>query len=214
MRRGLDPGVALSGWVLVVAASQRLQGATLAWVGMLVIVLALGSSARRLLSMLRRGVWFLLALVLSHVWMVPGERALPWLGGLSPTFSGIDLALTQAVRVLIALGMVALVMRCYRPHQLAAGLASMASALPLPLQWTEAFGRRLDLTLQLVSTNDGSASLRVMWRDLLARSNAPILDNQLPDRPVDFAASMRPVAWYDRAAVLILLSGALAIACR
>lgn len=195
------------------AVSQRLQGATLACAGMLVIVLALGLSSRRLLSMLRRGVWFLLALFLSHVWMVPGERALPWLGGLSPTFAGIDLALTQAMRVLIALGMVTLVMRCYRSHQLAAGLASMASALPLPLQWAESFGRRLDLTLQLVSTNDGRASLRAIWRDLLAQRNAPIFDNQLPNRPIDFAVSMRPMAWYDRAAVLILLSGALAIAC-
>lgn len=199
---------------MIMAASQRLHGVALAWVGMLVIALALGLSARRLLAMFRRGVWFLLALFLSHVWMVPGERALPWLGGLSPTHAGIDLALTQSVRVSIALAMVALVMRWFRPHQLAAGLASLARALPVPTHWAVAFGRRLDLTLQQVCTNDGKASLRAMWLDLVTRNESPSIGTQLTDRLAGLAASMQPTAWYDRAAILTLLSGALVIACR
>lgn len=139
----------LLGLSVLLAASSR-QGTELSLAFLLLAVAAIIAARVHLFLLVRRSRWLLLAMLVLFGWMTPGTP-LPGLPG--ATREGLQLAADNLERFLIALAVVALILKVLPPVRLVAGLRSLLAPLALLNLSRDRIAVRLALTMQEVESS-------------------------------------------------------------
>lgn len=151
MNRPHPASLLLLGFAVLVAASSR-QGAALYLSGALLATTATFAAAARWRALLGRSRWLLLSLLVLFGWMTPGT---PVPGVPGATAEGLALAAEHLMRLLLALAVVALLLRTLAVAELVAGVrALMAPLAPFRVS-RDRFAVRLALTLNEVEAARG-----------------------------------------------------------
>jgi energy-coupling factor transporter transmembrane protein EcfT len=147
----------LLGLSVLLAASSR-NGMELLLDFLLLAVVALVAARSHFWLLLRRSRWLLLAMLLMFGWLTPGTP-LPGLPGASR--EGLLLAAENLERFLLALAVVALILKVLPPVQLVAGIRSLLAPLALLSISRDQIAVRLALTMQEVeSSRNGDPKAR------------------------------------------------------
>ena len=141
------PAAQILTWCLLVATLQALRPAALLSVAGLLLLATLSVSGRKFLHLLRRTRWVMLSLLLIYAWSTPGQALLPQLGAFSPTHEGMTDGSLQLLRLLAALGGLAMLLDRLHRQQLIAGLYVLFAPLRLVGLSRERAAVRLALTL-------------------------------------------------------------------
>ncbi len=172
---------------------QLLQGRSLA-AGCAV---ALGLSAllarARLVRLLRRSRYLLLAIGVMFALFTPGQRVLADPSWLPLTIEGLMLAATHGGRLLIAIALVAVLLQRMQPGDLVQGLAVLSSPLRLLGADPRRLAVRLSLVLEMVADQH-----KPDWKHWL---DAPAADSI----PSSIRISARRFGWPDGLALAALL---------
>ena len=144
----------LLGLAVLLAASSRHGTALVAGTLGLALV-ALIAAASDLRQLLRRSRWLLLTMLVMFGWLTPGTPV-PLVPG--ATQEGLLLAAENMARLLVALSVVALILKALSPPELVAGIRSLLAPLVLLNVSRDRIAVRLALTLNEVeaSRNGGS----------------------------------------------------------
>jgi len=139
----------LLGLAVLLAASFR--DGTVLWLGALGLSLvALLSAASDLRLLLRRSRWLLLTMLVMFGWLTPGTPV-PLIPG--ATQEGLLLAAENIARLLVALSVVALILKSLSPPELVAGIRSLLVPLALLNISRDRIAVRLALTLNEVEAS-------------------------------------------------------------
>lgn len=134
------------GFAVLVAATAT-EGWRLAAATTIIVGIAACTAPDHLRPLLRRTRWLLLTLVALFGWLTPGTP-LPWVPGASE--EGLVLAAAHGARLLLALAVVAMLLRYLAPAELVAGVRSLLAPLaPLGVP-RDRIAVRLALTLDEV----------------------------------------------------------------
>ena len=160
----IHPAVRLLAWGCVVAMGQSLEGwGLLAAIGA-TIGMGLAMALGHLRRLVRRARFLLLTIGLLFVCGTPGEALLPWMGMLSPTAEGVSMAALHGGRLVLVIGLLALLLEFTTPDALVAGVYGLLkpfAALP-----RERVALRLMLVLQYAEEQKGQGRRR-SWREWL-----------------------------------------------
>lgn len=131
----------------------------------LVLLATFAMAGRKFFHLLRRTRWVMLSLLLIYAWSTPGQPLWPQLGAFSPTHEGMADGLVQLLRLLAALGGLAILLDRLHRQQLIAGLYTLFMPLRLFGLSRERAAVRLALTLHYaeVAMMRGTQS----WQDTL-----------------------------------------------
>lgn len=139
----------LLGLAVLLAASSR--DGTALWSGAMGLVLvALLAAASDLRLLLRRSRWLLLTMLVMFGWLTPGTPV-PLIPG--ATQEGLLLAAENIARLLVALSVVALILKSLSPPELVAGIRSLLVPLALLNISRDRIAVRLALTLNEVEAS-------------------------------------------------------------
>lgn len=144
----------LLGLAVLLAASSRHGTALLAGALGLALV-ALIAAASDLRQLLRRSRWLLLTMFVMFGWLTPGTP-LPLVPG--ATQEGLLLAAENMARLLVALTVVALILKALPPPELVAGIRSLLAPLALLNVSRDRIAVRLALTLNEVEASRNGVS--------------------------------------------------------
>lgn len=160
----------LLGLAVLLAATSR-HGMALSLAFLLLAFVAIIAARIHLSLLIRRSRMLLLAMLVMFGWMTPGTP-LPGLPG--ATREGLLLAAENIERFLIALAVVALILKNLRPAQLVAGIRSLLAPLALLNLSRDRIAVRLALTMQEVesSRNGDTGNRHDVERVLLLPSQA------------------------------------------
>lgn len=159
-------------WLVGVALVQFLPVSVLAGVALGCALFSCVLARSRLLRLLRRTRFLLLAIFVLFAWFTPGEAILAAWPRISPTHEGLRLAAEHLARLFTVLSSVAMLLERLPPERLVGGLR----ALCRPLGWVGLPADRASVRLLLVlryvefSTEDGLGDWRA-W--LLGEGPAP-----------------------------------------
>lgn len=194
------PAARLLVWGAAAVAVQALQDLPLYVSATAAVALAALLSAARLLRLLRRTRWLLLAIALLFGFSTPGVLLAPDLGAFSPTADGLHLAATHLARLLAVLASLALLLELTPPEALVGALyAVLAPAARLGLDRS-----RIAVRLMLVMRYAESARAGA-WREWLEPAVA-----EMPQRIVLTRVPWRRSDAATVAAALLALAGLLA----
>lgn len=193
----LHPVHRLCCWLLAVVAVQSLSG----WSLMPALPLVLFGGRAVVVRWLRlawRARWLLLSLLAVLAWGVAGEPVLVDGGVWIPTWEGLAAGLTQAGRLLLVLGAVALLLETTPPEQLMAGCHGLLRALVAPLRVLPRSIRprpdvnravvRLSLALHYAARAPKGGWQHLLDPDPAAEAPATVRLALPPARAVDWAA--------------------------
>ena len=133
-------------------------------VSVLLLVFGGRSSWVRLIGLIRRSKWLLLAILLATSLSVPGEHLFP---GLGLTQEGLTQAGLQIARLIAALAALSWLLQVGHEQLLAAllGLGVVVSFRRKPAPWVLRSAIRIALVLELLENS------KMHWRDLLAAND-------------------------------------------
>ncbi|MDP2825445.1 MAG: CbiQ family ECF transporter T component [Sulfuritalea sp.] len=157
MKRPHSASLILLGLAVLVVASSR-EGMTLfiSCLGLGIVALIAATFHLRLL--LRRSRWLLLTMLVMFGWLTPGTPLPVILGA---TQEGLLLAAENSARLLVAISIVALILKALSPTELVAGMRSLLAPLALLRISRDRIAVRLALTLEEVEASragpDGEA---------------------------------------------------------
>ena len=195
--RVLHPAVATALVGLLLVGSQQLSGIPLAAACLAAVAAAVAGARRRLLRMLRRSRFLMLAIVVMFAWFTPGQRLFAEPGWLSPTFEGLLLAAIHGGRLLIALALVTLLLERLPAAELLQGLSTLARPLSV-IGWdADRLAVRLSLVMRLATESSGQD-----WRRWLDDADDTTMPQSVEISAHPFGASD---AW-----VMLLVTAALA----
>ncbi len=190
----LHPAVRLLLWCALVMVGQGLTGSGLAVSTLGVLLLGGFFAGGHLRRLIRRARFLLLTLALVFVCATPGEALLPLLGAASPTAEGLLLAAQHGGRLVLVLGLLALLLQFTPSAQFVAGVFGLLkpfAAWGLP---REKMALRLMLVLQYAEERKGEGRLE-SWRQWLhwlegedSVASAPVSLAVAPLKTADFAA--------------------------
>jgi energy-coupling factor transport system permease protein len=141
------PAAQILVWSMLVATLQALEWSALLIAAGLVLLATLAVSGHKFFHLLRRTRWIMLSLLLIYAWSTPGQAAWPSLGAFSPTREGLLDGSLQLLRLLAALGALAVLLDRLHRQQLIAGLYTLFALLRLIGLSPERAAVRLALTL-------------------------------------------------------------------
>lgn len=141
------PAAQILVWCLLVASLQALEPAGLMIAAGLVLLATFAMAGRKFFHLLRRTRWVMLSLLLIYSWSTPGQPLWPQLDTFSPTHEGMADGLIQLLRLLAALGGLAILIDRLHRQQLIAGLYTLFMPLRLFGLSRERAAVRLALTL-------------------------------------------------------------------
>ncbi|MCK7502273.1 MAG: tRNA pseudouridine synthase A [Comamonadaceae bacterium] len=139
----------------------------------MIVALAAAFAAPRLLRLLRRTRWLLLALVVLFVWATPGVLLFLDLGSLSPTADGLSLAWAHGARLIVILASLALLLEFTPTDEFVGALYGLMRPLSFIAVDRARIAVRLMLVMQYVESPPAAR-----WRDWLRPSAHPT-----PPRP-------------------------------
>lgn len=141
------PAAQILAWCLLVATLQALGPGTLLVAAGLILFATFAASGRKFLHLLRRTRWIMLSLLLIYAYSTPGQALWQRLGAFSPTYEGMTDGTLQLLRLLAALGGLAMLLDRLHRQQLIAGLYTLFAPLRLIGVSRERAAVRLALTL-------------------------------------------------------------------
>jgi len=144
----------LLGLAALLAASSR-DGTVLFLGGLGLALVALLAATSHLHLLLRRSRWLLLTMLVMFGWLTPGTPV-PLIPG--ATQEGLLLAADNLARLLIALSIVALILKALSPPELVAGIRSLLAPLALLKISRDRIAVRLALTLNEVEASRNPVS--------------------------------------------------------
>lgn len=167
-------------WLFGVSLIQLLPGALL--VPAVALCLAAGGvfARVRMLRLVRRIRFLLLAIVVLFAWFTPGEAAIVDLPLLSPTREGALLALEHGGRLIAVVCCVALLLEALPPARLVSGMYVMCRPLALIGVPPERLALRLLLVLHYVETAGGDGARD--WKTWLLDGDAGPAEKMLLSR--------------------------------
>lgn len=159
------PAAQILTWCLLVVMLQALELRLLLLAAVLLLLATFAVSGRKFLHLLRRTRWIMLSLLLIYAYSTPGQALWHRLGMFSPTHEGLTDGSVQLLRLLAALGGLAILLDRLHRQQLIAGLYALFAPLRLLGLSRERAAVRLALTLHYaeVAMMRGSRS----WQDTL-----------------------------------------------
>lgn len=157
------PATRLIVWAGLVVLVQLARGPLLGGFGLFIGAVALMFAARRSWALLRRIRYLLLVSVVLFAFFTPGELALPWLGPMSPSLEGLGLALTQGLRLVAVVLLVALLLEHTDERALVSGMLTLSRPLSLLGLSSLRLAVRLLLVFRYVENPSAGG-----WRGLLA----------------------------------------------
>lgn len=158
------PATRLIVWAALVVLVQLARGPLLGGFGLFIGVVALRFAARRSWLLVRRVRYLLLVSVVLFAFFTPGELALPLLGQVSPSLEGLGLALTQGLRLVAVVLLVALLLEYTDERALISGMLTLSRPLSLLGMSSERLAVRLLLVFRYVESPPAGG-----WRSLLAK---------------------------------------------
>jgi len=159
------PATRLVVWAALVVLVQLARGPLLGGFGLFIGGAALMFAALRSWSLLLRIRYLLLVSVVLFAFFTPGELVLPWLGPVSPSREGLALALTQGLRLVAVVLLVALLLEFTDERALVSGMLTLTSPLSLLGMPSRRLAVRLLLVFRYVESPPAEG-----WRGLLAAS--------------------------------------------
>jgi len=190
------PAVRLLVWGATAVSAQLLNLVPLALFTLVIVALAVAFSAPRLLRLLRRTRWLLLALVVLFVWATPGVLLFPDLGTLSPTSDGLFLAWVHGARLIVILASLALLLEFTPTDEFVGALYGLMRPLAFLAVDRSRIAVRLMLVMQYVESPPAGR-----WRDWLQPSAHPT-------PPGRIVLKRMPLRMRDGFVVLLLALGA------
>lgn len=158
------PATRLIVWAALVVLVQLARGPLLGGFGLFIGAAALMFAARRSWALVRRIRYLLLVSVVLFAFFTPGELALPWLGSASPSLEGLRLALTQGLRLVTVVLLVALLLEHTDELALVSGMLTLSRPLSLFGMSSARLAVRLLLVFRYVENPPAGG-----WRGLLAK---------------------------------------------
>lgn len=101
-------------------------------------------------SLVIRFKWLFLVMLLILSFSTPGEHLQHWPLAISPTYEGLQLAMTQVMRIIVILAVLSLILALNTRSQLISGFYVLASPLQYIGLKVDRFAARLWLTLHYV----------------------------------------------------------------
>jgi hypothetical protein len=190
------PAVRLLVWGVAAVSAQLLDQVPLALFTLMIVSLAVTFAAPRLLRLLRRTRWLLLALVVLFVWATPGVLLFPDLGSLSPTADGLFLAWAHGARLIVILASLALLLEFTPTDEFVGALYGLMRPLSFIAVDRARIAVRLMLVMQYVESPPAAR-----WRDWLQPSAHPT-------PPGRIVLKRMPLRMCDGFVVLLLALGA------
>lgn len=166
----LHPTVRLVLWGAAVASTQLLPLYGLTALGGMILPAAALLSKVRFFLLLKRARWLLLSIAILFALATPGVLLMPELASLGPTREGITLGLTQLMRLVLVLAMLAVLLQFTPLDDLVSGLYGLLR----PLAWLGLDRGRAALRLLLVLRYVESAPPAANWREWLEREDSPV----------------------------------------
>jgi len=161
------PVVRLLVWGVAAVAAQFAAGPSLAVLVAVSFGVAAAFARVRLVRLLRRSRWLLLALFSLFAWATPGVLLVPNMASMSPTVDGLFLGATHLGRLIVVLASLALLLQVTPPEDLVGAFFKLLAPLT-------SFGvdrGRIAVRLLLVIEYVESAQPHT-WRDWLEPSAA------------------------------------------
>lgn len=141
------PAAQILAWCLLVAVLQIVGARVLIMAAGAVLLATLMVSGHKFSHLLRRTRWIMLSLLAIYAFSTPGEALLPGAGALSPTREGLADGALQLLRLLAALGALAILLDRLHRQQLVSGLYTLFWLLRFLGLSRERAAVRLALTL-------------------------------------------------------------------
>lgn len=195
-----NPAVRLLVWGGTAVAAQLLHGSLLYLLSALAVALALSFSRARLLRLLRRTRWLLLAIALLFSFATPGLLLLPEWGAVSPTVDGLILAGTHLARLITVVASLSLLLEYTPSDQFVGALYGLMAPASCVGVDRGRIAVRLMLVMHYVESARGGG-----WREWLEPS--------APNGPECIVLTRTPWRWHDIVAVgvaLLAVAGLLA----
>ena len=146
----MHPVIRILGVMLLAILVQVASVAMLMLIGGVVVAVNLYVGRATLFRLLRRSRWLILMLLTIYAFATPGEYVAGWPFAFAPTHEGLQAGVSQAIRLGIMLGGIALLLSTTTRRDLIAGIY----LLLLPFRYfgisPEKFAARLWLTLHYV----------------------------------------------------------------
>ncbi|OHC60341.1 MAG: hypothetical protein A2040_05565 [Rhodocyclales bacterium GWA2_65_19] len=170
MKRPHPASLILLGLAVLAAASSR-DGGALYLASLVLTLAALFVAGGHLRLLLRRSRWLLLTMLIMFGWLTPGTP-LPNLPGASQ--EGLLLAADNIARLIVALSIVALILKVLPPPELVAGMRSLLAPLAFLGVSRDRIAVRLALTLNEVeAARNGATGKLSMARMLTLPATVP-----------------------------------------
>lgn len=169
----VHPTTQILSWCLSVFILQRLAITVLLLVTLMIVLLALRLSPRKLMQLLKRTRWVMLSILLIYAYTTPGHALWNALGLYSPTLEGLYDGASQGLRLLAALSGLAVLLDRLHRNQLISGLYTLFA----PLGWLRISRERLAVRLALTLHYAEIAMLKKQtWQQMLQALFKPQLD--------------------------------------
>ncbi|OHC72978.1 MAG: hypothetical protein A3H93_10770 [Rhodocyclales bacterium RIFCSPLOWO2_02_FULL_63_24] len=163
MKRPHPASLILLGLAVLAAASSR-DGRALYLASLVLTLAALFVAGGHLRLLLRRSRWLLLTMLIMFGWLTPGTP-LPNLPGASQ--EGLLLAADNIARLIVALSIVALILKVLPPPELVAGMRSLLAPLAFLGVSRDRIAVRLALTLNEVEASRNGATGKLSMARML-----------------------------------------------
>ena len=152
----MHSGLILFFWLAGIVLLQQLSGVPLAGMALISLLLAGWVARSRIVRLLRRIRFFLLAIFVFFAWFTPGEALLVSLPAVSPTREGLQLSLSHAGRLIVTVCWVAILLQAMSLERLVSGVYALCRPLAVFGFSAERLAVRLVLTLRYIEHDTDS----------------------------------------------------------
>lgn len=198
----LNPATQLGLWMVTGIFALNLEPSISVGVALIVAALAGVYAPLNFVRLLKRSRWLLVSVALVFLLMAPGSGISTVYGLSVPSVEGLRLALDQIGRLVLAMAMLALLLKRMSISELVAGARHFFVLLNLRGFNPDRAALRLVLTLQLLE-QDSQRSDSLKWRNLME------MDLSAEEMSADISMSVYPFGWADRLVLLFAFVGSL-----
>lgn len=199
------PTIRLLTWGAVAGLTQTLDGLALIATASAWIALSIVAAPAMLRTLAWRARWLLVSIAVLFCCATPGELLLPWLGGLSPTSQGIQLAGDHVARLVALLALLSVLLRFTPPAALISGFYGVLRPLKSLGISRERLALRLMLVMRYVEVRE-HLNRPLNWRQRLS------VPDSIPNEDSCFTIEVLRLGLLDFATLVALVAVATLLA--
>jgi energy-coupling factor transporter transmembrane protein EcfT len=179
---------------------------TLSAISTIFIAITTLTKTDQFLRAIKRFKWFFLVMISILALNTPGEHISAWPFSISPTYEGVNLGLTQMLRVVVMLAALSLILAANSRQQLISGFYFIFSPLQYLGLEIDRFAVRLWLTLHYVEQERGSSISHDFFSRLKDMTNLKPKQNS---EEVTITFKLPQFSFIDYAIIVLLVMFAL-----